>query len=533
MTTANLRKTIWQRTRIMCLAFFLLGLVLFLPFLSINYDLNSVHEAASVEIAGSALFDHNHLLYRPVGALAYRSLQTYTGYNGPSLPILQIITALFSSLGLSTSFIAFAQISKSIRQASLATIGMAVSWSYWRFSTDAYYVTVALPFVAIAVSAFLLMRAGTARSVYWAFASGLAITGAILFWQANVFLLIGLLIGYLILPPKRPTTTSMPPLALYIFGTPILAVALVYAIVGTRFFGTTTPAAFLSWLFGHGGSALPLWGAWEIDRVPAALQTMMASTIPIWEGLGLRNLLRGDFNPTKAPGQASLLACCALFLGTVVLILRFGRKRDGERHLLSWLILSYCVYLPFIVWWDPYEPKWFVIPNFFFWALVALCWGKTHYLSTGSSLIPLALIISIIAFANFTQTIWPNHSRPNELLSRAECVNQHMAPGDRLLATDWSWAGYLPYFYQRSVSSLIRGDLPGLEAQLVFVQQLVDEAQQAGGRVVMMDIANHTPEHFSWLETNAGVDPELFSRINTTPRCVCDGVQFVEIQAVD
>lgn len=46
------------------------------------------------------------------------------------------------------------------------------------------------------------------------------------------------------------------------------------------------------------------------------------------------------------------------------------------RHLpyrqLVWIGATYALFLPFIIWWDPYEPKWFVVPNLFLATTIAI-----------------------------------------------------------------------------------------------------------------------------------------------------------------
>jgi hypothetical protein len=512
--------------RLLAYLFCLIGLLLFLPFLSINYDLNSVREAVGVERGGQDLFSPNHLLYRPMGYPVHRILEAILNYRGSVLLVLQVITALFAALGLALSLLVFARISQSVLSAALATLGMAVSWSYWRFSTDAYYITVSLPFVAAAVLPLLWIQADSHRSNLYGILSGVACAVAILLWQANVFLVPVLVLALLLFNRQ---SISVPPnqlirvLALMLI-TLGLVVGLAYVGVGIFAFNVKTPSDFLTWLLHHPGSGSALWGHWSMDRIPHLLQSSVSSIIPLWAGLGLRDLMHGVVRPDKILGQISLLSYLFLLLGSVILAVRSIRRRHINLRLLLWLIFAYSVYLPFMLWWDPFEPKWFVIPNFFLWGMVAVIWRPSQRNSRFNRLLPLALSVSIIGLANFTYTIWPNHAYPGEMLQLAECVDGHMAPNDHLLAYDWVWSGYISYLHRRPVHSLI-GQASDPEGGVNFVQEVL---AATNGRVIMMKA---TPDYLARLEAMTGIEAELFSRLQVTPQFICNDIQFVRVVA--
>jgi hypothetical protein len=519
-----------EKKQVLSGLFFLLGLGLFLSLSSINYELNGVLEAENLE-AGD-LFTPNHMLYRPMGLLVYRGLQIYAQYDGVSLFVLQVITAIFASLGLAFSFLAFAQISQSIIRAALVTVGMGISWSYWRFSTNAAYLPVAMPFIALAIFSFLQTLSGSKRAGYYAVISGVACAGAILVWQANIFLLLVLGLGYLILyepttAPKRVVLTS-----LLTFVPAVLIVGLVYVSVGIIVFEVRTLTDFLTWVSGHPGLGLSAWGRWGLDRFPTLLHTHASSIIPVWDGLGLRDLLRGEVNPAKISGQVSFVAYLLLCLGSLIFTIQYIRRRQARIRLLFWLIASYAAYLPFVLWWDPTEPYWFVILNFFFWGIVAIVWGIPGKDRAFYSLPLLALIILIIGFANFSQTIWPKHTQPNDMLQRAACVSAHLKPQDLLLETDWDWPGYVSYFYKQSVTSLIWHP-DSSESIMEAIRREVTATQQVNGQVVMIDLNSYSPEYLAWLETNTSLGPEQFDRLLLTPMFVCDNIQFFSVDGVE
>lgn len=512
---------------------FFVGLLLYLPFLSNNYDLNGIIEADAVDEGGKQLFSPNHLLYRPLGKVVHEVLINYSAYHEKSLYVLQFITAISGALGLSLCFLVFIQISQSLKWATLTTFFMGISWSYWRFSTDVAYLTMAVPFIALATFFLLRTQLSQNHTYYNAIFSGFACAGAILVWQANIFLLVAVGLGYVILykPSERPVFHQFVLLVLTcsVAG---LMVSLSYIVIGIVFFDVQTPFDFWAWIFNHPGISLPSWGQFEIERIPSLFITTVASIIPVWAGLGLRDLLQGSITVSKIPGQVSLLAYFILSFTTIVFFTLYLRKTESNLRLLSWLVVAALVYIPFIFWWDPTEPLWFIIVNIFFFGAISLIWSQFRSVKDYYAFGLLVIISGLIGLGNFTQTVWPRHNQPNEELQLAECVAASMKPNDILLATDWNWDGYVFYFYNREIFSLIGKNPGNSDAMLNLIQKKIDQAKQGGSQIILNSLDIYSLEQLEWLEENSGLGEEHFDRLLTSPAFICDNIQFLTVEGV-
>jgi hypothetical protein len=188
--------------------------------------------------------------------------------------------------------------------------------------------------------------------------------------------------------------------------------------------------------------------------------------------------------------------------------------------------------LPFIVWWDPFEPKWFVIPNVGLWAILAVLWDLT--IKRLRHVVLFAGLILTISVANFSATIWPRHSEPNALLQRAECVAEHMQEEDLFVTVEWEWSGYVSYFFQRQVFSLIDASARygGKEEALEQLRQNISLIHQRGGKVYIVDVNVYPPEHLNWLAAQTGLKQEDFRRFERVPAFTCDEVRFQELDKV-
>ena len=117
------------------LAVTFVSLGLYLPFLSIQYDPNGLIEAMAVE--NGPLLNKNHMLFRPLGLLAWRALHL-AGYTGNSLHVLQAISAVAGAFGIGFAFLAFRGLSESRASAYAGTAFLATSFTYWVSATDVF-----------------------------------------------------------------------------------------------------------------------------------------------------------------------------------------------------------------------------------------------------------------------------------------------------------------------------------------------------------------------------------------------------------
>lgn len=495
----------------------LLGFLLYFPWLSTRYDLNGLIEAAALE--RGELFSPHHLLYRPLAWPFYYIFKLYVP-AGRSLPVLQWLSACSGTIGLGLYFLILSHTGVSLPTAAGFTLALGLSWSYWVFSTEAAYI---IPANTAAIGSLLLTLSKNPPSARRVIMASWMTALAVLLWQVHgilFFIWIAHLASLIKALDRRALRSSLAGL--------IGAVAIttsVYLGAGAWETRSTHPFRILQWMLSY-ETRLPIWGHLTLERVPIWFQTAIASWIPLSEGLGWRAMLRGE--------RLDLWGIlCALALGISALTL-FSRLFHWIRH-GSWspvqaIYWGVGFYALFILWWDPWEPKWFVTPNALLMLLLAHAWSRRP----GSRITSWVLIASLglIGGANLHKSIIPRHQGPHPLQDRARCVAEHMRETDILLATDWTWAEYVAYFHQRSVLSLLdlAARYPDHAVILRYIHQANLEARQRSGHMYMWDPSFYPQDYLRWLKATTGFTPEELEALKGAPAFTCNGLRFFEVQ---
>jgi hypothetical protein len=125
--------------------------------------------------------------------------------------------------------------------------------------------------------------------------------------------------------------------------------------------------------------------------------------------------------------------------------------------------------------------------------------------------------------------------KPSPLLQRAECVAENLDEEDLFVTIEWKWTGYLSYFFDREVFSLISAPLlfGGKEEALRLLQRDIDLTHSNGGRVYVVDINQYPTESLQWLESQTSLSEWDFQRLRGMPAFVCDEVAFQELLRID
>ena len=154
------------------------GLLLYAPFLAIQYDTNGVFEAESIE--SGFLLPHNHIAYRPIGYVTYKAAQLL-GYAGFSLLILQCFNAVCGALSVGFCYLSFERLLQSRASAVVASFWWGTTFITWYVSTDVTYMALASMFASAAVAI-------SVRGNKWTHAMGagvLAAAGFMSLWRTN------------------------------------------------------------------------------------------------------------------------------------------------------------------------------------------------------------------------------------------------------------------------------------------------------------------------------------------------------------
>ena len=500
-----------------------LALLCYLPFLALEYDLNGLREAAAVEAGGAALFFPNHPLYRPLGALLYSAGRSL-GLVDRSLQVLQPLTAVSAALGVGFAFLAYRALCGSIALAACGAIWLATSWAYWRFSADASY----FPAAATPVAAMLAWLAASRPSLRSAAILGLLGALALLLLQSHLLLLpafaLGLFFEYRDLSAAR-RCGALVCFALASLGGSLLG----YLALGAWLAGRDDPVALVLRATSY-GATLPLWGEWSLDRAASLPLSAIASLVPTSTGLGLRGVLTGTFDMGRLPAQLVALLCPILLSGAVLAALSAARASRAVRARLMWLLAGYCSYLPFLAWWEPFEPVWFIALNVFLGALlvVALARGAPRW---GLPTLVVATVLTAIAV--FGVTIWPRHVHVGSGRERAACVAARMQASDLYLGTDWTWPGYLSYVHRRDVVNLISvAATPSTMPLMSRIDEVVERRLQSGGAVYVMDLRTYPAEHLVWLAQQTSLTPTDFDRYARAAAFTCGDAGFERIEGL-
>ena len=477
----------------------LFALGLYLPFRAIQYDTNGIDEAQLVE--AGPLFHKNHMLYRPLASVLYGAAKA-AGYSGNSLTVLQVMNAFFGAIGIGLCYLIFRYVVKDRTAAMAGSIWLATSFTYWYFSTDAGYIMLAGMFALAAMAA----------AVYgWALSAALFTALSIFTWQAGIFLVPAISTLTRLFGPPLPLGEAAAKRRVRVAVVTILLVGVVYIVAGFSR-GHYTPRALLTWVssYGDSGTSLPRWGAWGWDRLQASSVSALRSMTPV-----LLAARPSDFARHVQLGRIavdfSLIALAMLFLLAAL----------KARRIAFYFLAGYALFLPFIVWWDPYDPKWFLIPNIFlagFLTCGLMPWLQGKY----ARMVVLGCVLAI-AGTNFVTTILPRHSQLGPDRTMAQCVAEKMTEADLFVSAEWGWPEYLSYLHGRPSISVINESIPA-------VVERIRSTQTMGGSVYMFDPHHYSGNHIQWLKDQTGVTIEELLKFGGAPSFTCYGATLLRIR---
>lgn len=508
-----------EKERLGFAIFFIFGLLLYLPFRSSQWDPNGISEA--IGIRDGFLLHSNHILFRPLGLAVYSAVNAL-GFTVSLENVLLSMTITAAALSLGFAFAAYSRLTQSHSGAALGTLLLGISWAFWAYCTDINYIAL----TALGTSAALFILSNPRQSIWRLALAGALSACSVLFWQGNIFIFPAL--AYLIWLQNRDTPRQRIWFILFFLAIAGLIIAASYIAVGVSAFSVRSISTFLDWVGGYttdAGGRPPIWGAWSLNRLLPMLVSLLSSFIPVWEGLGLRQLSEGIFQPEKFTGQLALLA---LGLVGLLTLLRWWKSRSTTpNHLIIWAGLSYLSFIPFIFWWDPFEPKWFILPNLMLLAGFSAIWRKT---SARIMLAVLSLMILLIAAANFSMTIYPRHITPNANIKIAQCFANNTNDRDGVIIHRWSWINYARYFsnFQGKPIYLIKG----AQRQADNVSLIQNELSQITARGGKLYISAWTKTEEADLREVQGLEVnKYFESYSLQPAFTCEGLDFLEITA--
>jgi hypothetical protein len=483
-----------------------LALLLYAPFLAIQYDTNGMVEAQSME--RGILLPHNHMVYRPIGFVLY-SMVKQLGYSGNSLPVFQGFNAVCGALSVGLCYVAFTRLMLRPITAAVASLWWGTTLITWYISTDATYMALASTFAAAA----LAVTAGGSerRHAVW---SGVLAALCVFTWQAGVFLIPGLLAIWWLKKDRQAMWTLLAVSGGLIF--------VVYLLVGLVFFSVSSTTDFLRWILMYGSAGtLPMWGQWSLERIPMALASAFRSFVATPLMVNPMELFDRQVQLGRLAIDITVVAITALLVGGVV---RIATERDGtKRGLAAALLVGYLAFLPFIAWWDPWQSMWWVVPNIYLAGLLGAAWDISTL--TSRPLLLFAAITAGMALTNFVTIVRPRHTQLGQDRAIAQCFAEHTTGRDLFLSAEWGWPDYLEYLHQRNVLSLIGSSHPfsTKSEHLEVVRMWISETQQAGGSVFMHDPGQFSSDHMQWLTSQTRLELDDLQSFTSQAAFSCAG----------
>ncbi|HLQ78508.1 MAG TPA: hypothetical protein VK210_14200, partial [Terriglobia bacterium] len=294
----------------------------------------------------------------------------------------------------------------------------------------------------------------------------------------------------------------------------------VYVLLGISMHHVRDVSGFFAWTLHYGVSdTLPMWGRWEGNRIPQAMISAFRSIVPTPLMIDPRMLSIGTPHLWgRIAVDIAGVAMSVLLLGAVVAL--WG-KRENIRLSLCFAA-GYACFLPFIIWWDPGQPEWFVVPNILLAGFLAVSWSAR--LDNGFARALCLVCIVAIAGGNFFSTFRPRHSQIGPDRGVAACVAANTKSDDLLLVAEWGWPDYMEYFYKRVPFNLIDESIGynGNGQELMDkAMRVIRDTQRKGASVFTPDPAEYSPDHLEWLAGQAGVRLSHLQALNAVPAFKC------------
>jgi hypothetical protein len=492
------------------------GLCLYLPFLSRHFDPNGIAEANAVDLGD--LFSQNHLLYGSLAFMLKAGLAS-VGFLPQTVSLMQVITAIMGAVALGALYLALTSLTGDWKAAAAGAAWLGTSFSFWYFSTDISYIVPSAMFATIAFALVVRLRPPTLV--------GCAAALAILFWQANIFL-----IPFLVLAPAVLGTWNRKQNYRYVIlllTTCAAIVITVYALVAIFAAHQSGIHQILAWAANYGGGRLPEWGQIAFQRMGAAIHTACASIFPL-ESRTVHVLfpqIRPRIGHAWLPAFVAFLV---LVLWPLIAVIRPQKTSAVRWRILLLLAIGYLCYLPFIIWWDPAESKWFTVPNLFIAGILAMLWCAARWSTIHRTIVIAAIFI--ISVSNFVITIRVCRFTEKPEIKIAQCVADHMNKEDLFISEDWEWDTYLKYFYKREAFSIIGASAEHSEKSSLFesIDRAIARVQKEGGVVYIPDLDSYPATYLSWLQEQTRLTRGELERLNTIPAFACPGLRVKRLK---
>ncbi len=335
----------------------ILCLFVYLSKIPLNYTYDGMVFASRVEndhVSLWDLFHPHHLLYTFLGRMVFLWGRAH-GANWDGLVALQFMDLAVGLSGVLITFHLLVRETGNRLLASLTSLGLAFSFSYWYFSTS--------PGVRIFASvtplfAWYVLTYLKNQKPWFGLAVGSAHALAVLGHQTNLYLGPAFLVGIWCTGNKSFAERFKTTLCyLFALGFWVLAV---YGFVGRFACDRTTYAKWISWILAY--SRIPGWPRGNFG--PSGFAMAKFGTLNAF--LGSAYSFRTMFAPLTIQNAQTIFRC-SLIVILGFLILRLDLFWKYHRQSLCFFLLWLLPFVPFFIWWDP--------DNIEFWVtMTPPCW---------------------------------------------------------------------------------------------------------------------------------------------------------------
>ncbi len=333
----------------------------YLSHLPFNYTLDGLAFSAQVEKENVPLwvfFHPHHLIYTYMGKLFFVWGREH-GAFWDGLVALQFLDIMTGALGVLIVFHLLVRETDDRLIAALSAAGMAFSHSYWYFST--------IPGVRIFATvtplfAWYVLTYQKNKPPMFGWAVGFAHAFAVLGHQTNLLLIPAFLGGILLLREK--TFWERLRTSFYYLTALSIGVLSAYAFVGRYIYYRKNFHDFLWWAssYFHEGRWGGYFKASGFERGESAMMRAFLASIPSAKTIG----------ESLTFGAATTIFQYTVLVLLVLLLLRSGYHWSRHRQALWVSILWIAAFVPFFIWWEPWNIEFWVSSTIPCWVLMGL-----------------------------------------------------------------------------------------------------------------------------------------------------------------
>ena len=500
---------------------FLFTLIIYLLLPSQQYDKDVLIELNRINNFNYPI-DPAHMLYVLIGIPFYK-LWLGLGYIGDSLRAMQLVNAFFGA-GAVGIFAAILHV-MGIKRFTMVLVSLMVGFSYafWTHTEDAFFIIPAAFFALVSLLCALTIHRDDGKyRLGVSILLVISLSFAVLAYQNNL-----LLIPALMAASWDHITTFRRWIVQWMFISLLIVVLAggVWIYQGVYFAHRVSIKDFITWFItSHGGIVRGLWRREGINPFSTSLIAWIATILPVYEGMRLRNLARGQISSLHLPSQ---LALALLGFGILLIIDMFRKSWKNRNKVLPhhyWLFILLWFFLPglTVAWFDPAEVKLWMIPMFSFWILFAIALdnrlrakGKRYLWIVKGLSVGLAIAVFL---GNFNLAVWRNSSTPSVEILQAKYAISHLQPNDLLISSSFDWTLYVEYFCVdckvMNIISLAQGFSKDESSEVAdILKNHIRGTWDRGGKVYVRSyfVEAENPYWKSWITRYTGITPDDFA----------------------